>query len=105
MHTNDDDAELEHIILKAKLKRLDTYGNPIKKGSKTHRIVFADNKMTNRPLSKVHIVESYKSENKIDPKYNIINRRCLKQAAVPERDEYDDIPVYEPNEMCKCSIF
>ena len=68
----DDDTDIEREARKP--KRMDCYGNPIRKGGKIHRIVFSDNKMTNKPLSKVHIVESYKLENKIDKKYNIVRR-------------------------------
>lgn len=49
-------------------KRIDQYGNPIKKGGKTHRVVFADNKFVNKPIRLVHEVESYKYENLSDKK-------------------------------------
>jgi len=58
--------------------RIDKYGNLIQRGSKTHRIVFADCNVTKKPLSKVHLVESFKVENKIDPKYSqTINKMVI----------------------------
>ena len=71
LNTGDDD-----VLPIKQLKRLDIYGNPIKKGSKLHRIVFADNKVINRPLNEVHIVESYKVQNKVDKPKSDIKQCC-----------------------------
>lgn len=68
---------------KDSLRRLDQYGNPIKRGGKTHRIVFADNKVVNKPIREVHEVESFKYENLSEKKqriYEIHNERKQKKS-------------------------
>lgn len=42
--------EIEDEEIDLKRERIDKYGNEIKKGSKKHKIVFADNKIVNKPL-------------------------------------------------------
>eukprot|EP00347_Sterkiella_histriomuscorum_P020707 403336787 len=74
------------------LKRLDKYGNPIKRGGKTHRIVFADNKFVNKPIKEIHEVESYKYENLSDKKQKL-------QDLINERKKK------ETTESCNCLIF
>ncbi|CDW83817.1 UNKNOWN [Stylonychia lemnae] len=73
------------------VKRLDQYGNPIKKGGKLHRIVFADNQVLNKPLQKVHIVESFKEEN--------ISEKKMKQIKNEKSREKINI------DYCHCTIY
>ncbi len=45
---------------------MDVRGNPIMKGRKFHKVVFADSNITNLPLYEVHRVESFKMHNKLN---------------------------------------
>ena len=47
------------------LRRFDINGVQIKKGNKSHRIMFADTiKGQERPLTQIYLVESYKKYNR-----------------------------------------